>query len=368
MSMSFFTTLDISLSLQELGNIMLPVVGTLLGLIYAALIYWLEGGFSKLEHTRGMLEESLASDGKVLLDLLVGATAISLFAVIDSRTMASIGFWIFAVFYFKDLLISVGEQGYIKAVFGPGRIPQNANGCVVLIAKLHNSGWQGLLRIIFFSSPTIILPIFVNWGNNPVWKLTDNSIKIYIVSVTLFALVQVRSLLTLAFTIRKQINQQTRSSNIEAASTLNDENIEEWDKKRISLESSHLQELLEGLEIYTEFALQELINKPDWTSRDITSSPVLRWQSNPTKKGHFHMNLWIPYFRDASTTRDYIFTWTQKIFFTLAESTTEVSSFAISFYRKDEYGESHLAQFRDTKSNILSEKDKGISEIGRAHV
>jgi hypothetical protein len=92
------TILD-SINLNDLGKIMLPVTGTLLGLVYAALIYWLQKGFSRLEHTRTLLEDLLVANGKILLDLLVGASVVSLFAIIGSIKLISVAFWIFAIVF-----------------------------------------------------------------------------------------------------------------------------------------------------------------------------------------------------------------------------------------------------------------------------
>ena len=81
------------LYLSDLGKIMLPVTGTLLGLVYAALIYWLQKGFSRLEHTRSLLEDLLIANGRILLDLLVGVSVVSLLAIIGSINLITIAFW-----------------------------------------------------------------------------------------------------------------------------------------------------------------------------------------------------------------------------------------------------------------------------------
>jgi len=103
----------INLSFKETGIIMLPVTGTLLGLVYAAFIYWLQGGFAKLEHTRSLLEDLLVANGKVLLDLLVGASVVSLFVVLEATALASLALWIFFIVFVRDLMKAVAEAGYI---------------------------------------------------------------------------------------------------------------------------------------------------------------------------------------------------------------------------------------------------------------
>lgn len=362
--LDILSQLDVSLSLTELGNVLLPVNGTLLGLVYAGLIYWLDGGLSKLEFTRSILEDSLIADGKVLLDLLVGASIISLFAVIDSRGLASISFWIFAIAFSIDLLKSISEHGYIKTIFGSATISSQAPPFFQFIAKLRNAGYVGLFRFLFFAVPILLLPILINLNTGSFWVLSDASIKIHIIIVTIFALIQVRSLLTQAFEVRKQLNQQTSSSNVNSAVTLSDDK-EVWSKEQITLEKTLLQELLESANIYTVYTREDLLEKPDWTSRDLNpeQAPILKWQPNPGKHGNYHMNLVIPYLENNKMTRDYIFAWTRHIFILLAKSNTSAPTFAVSFYRKDEYGEDHLALFRGVKSTINSKKDKVQSDL-----
>ena len=76
---------------------MLPVTGTLLGLVYIALIYWLQGGLSRLEHTKTLLEDLLIADGKVLLDLLVGVSLVNLFAILQVHQLVVLSFWVFVI-------------------------------------------------------------------------------------------------------------------------------------------------------------------------------------------------------------------------------------------------------------------------------
>lgn len=356
--------LDVSLSLSGLGNILLPVNGTLLGLVYAGLIYWLEGGLSRLEYTRSILEDSLVADGKVLLDLLVGASIISLFAVVEGRGLASFSFWVFAIALTIDLLKSISKRGYIKTIFGPATIPSQASQIRQFVAKVRNAGYEGLFRFLFFVMPIFILPIAINLKTGAFWTLSDASIKIHTITVTLFALIQVRSLLTQAFEVRKQLNQQTTNPNVDAAITLSDSK-QEWNKEQIKLEGTLLQELLESANIYTVFTRDDWLENPNyWTSRNLQpeQAPVLKWQPKPDAHGNFHMNLLIPYLDNDKMTRDYIFKWTRYIFILIAESNSSVPTFAASYYRKDEYGEDHFALFRGVKSTIYSQKDKQQSD------
>jgi hypothetical protein len=57
----------IPLSLKDAATIMLPVVAALLGLVYAALIFWLQGGFAGLEYTASLLRPVISSSGKIIL-------------------------------------------------------------------------------------------------------------------------------------------------------------------------------------------------------------------------------------------------------------------------------------------------------------
>lgn len=141
-----------AVSLKETAKIMLPVTGTLLGLVYIALIYWLQGGLSRLEYTKTLLEDLLIADGKVLLDLLVGVSLVNLFAILQVHQLVVLSFWVFVIIFFIDLLKVTAEQGYVKTSFSSKFTPSHYGKNMQFLRKIRNAGWLGWTRLIFIPS------------------------------------------------------------------------------------------------------------------------------------------------------------------------------------------------------------------------
>jgi hypothetical protein len=125
------------------------VTGVLLGLVYSAHIYWLQGGFSKLEYTKNLLEDLLVAEGKIVLDLLIGASVISLFAVINSVSLISIIFYLFSLWFVTDLVRYTAELGYIKTLFSSKYIPSNYGRVRTYVKKILNAGFLGWIKPLF---------------------------------------------------------------------------------------------------------------------------------------------------------------------------------------------------------------------------
>lgn len=121
--MSVFHPL-IPISLKDAAAIMLPTTATLLGLVYAGLIFWLQSGFAGLEYSASVLRPIITANGKILLDLLVGATAVSLFSLLQSSILVSLAFWVFAVVFICDVFKAGAAQGYVTTIFSTKYIPK----------------------------------------------------------------------------------------------------------------------------------------------------------------------------------------------------------------------------------------------------
>lgn len=100
---------DLPIVLNDVAATLLPVSATLLGLVYAGLIFWFQGALKELRHTRDLVEDLIAPHGKTLLDLLVGIGLVSLFSYFGLLKVASLMFWLFAAIFAKDLVHFLGS-------------------------------------------------------------------------------------------------------------------------------------------------------------------------------------------------------------------------------------------------------------------
>ncbi len=344
---------NITLSLKETGSIMLPITGTLLGLVYAAFIYWLQGGFSKLEFTKTLLEDLMIADARVLLDLLIGASAISLFAVFETTTLVSVGFWIFAIVLIKDLLKAVAEQGYIITLFSTKYIPAEFGRFRQFLRKLRNAGVANWIRPVFLIFITVIYPVWLTFKVNPSWVVSNKSAIIFIYLTSAVSLLQIKSLLTVAFEVRKQLEKSMMTENETKAMQLEDKMIT-WSDKKIQLEQRIINERLLSIGILPYSKNKDLQVKHKWSSRDLNDKPVINGEPWIKEHGALHINIIIPYLENDHLTREFIFRWTKCILEVLAISKTEIRQYGLSFYRR-EIGESdtHFALIRANRDEVL---------------
>ena len=347
-----------AVSLKETAKIMLPVTGTLLGLVYIALIYWLQGGLSRLEHTKTLLEDLLIADGKVLLDLLVGVSLVNLFAILQVHQLVVLSFWVFAIIFFIDLLKVTAEQGYVTTLFSSKFIPSHYGKNMQFLRKIWNAGWIGWARLIFLYSICVMYPLAVsqNIGDFPL--LSEKSIVLFIFISTAIALVQIRSLLTQAFDTRKSLEREMATENEQKAVSL-DEKPVIWSKQKRELETMIIEERLKSVGVVQWIENDALIQKESWNSRDLQDTPLLKHKPWVKEHGSCHLNLIIPYLRDDQHTREFLFCWSKRILEVIAKSKTEARRYSLSFFRKEGgTKDTHFAMIRAGREEVL----KGLSQ------
>jgi len=351
-----------SLNLNDLGKIMLPVTGTLLGLVYAALIYWLQKGFSRLESTRTILEDLLIANGKILLDLLVGASVVSLFAVIGSIKLISIAFWIFAIVFMLDLLKATAEQGYIATIFSNKYIPENYSSFRRGLRKIRNAGVEGWLRILILFLVIILYPVLIGIGSDTkLWTLSENGAIIFICSSSIVSLLQIKSLLTQAFDARKQIESKLMKENEDKAKKIEEKPII-WSKEKLNIEMRIISERLKSIGVVSWDQLEDLMSNSYWTSRDLHDKPVLKSVPWVKEYGSCHFDIVIPYLDSDSLTRDYIYRWSRSILIIVSNSKTEVRQYSLSFFRKEDGRFNYFGMIRASRDDVIKTLSQNLSD------
>lgn len=345
-------------SLKETAKIMLPVTGMLLGLVYIALIYWLQGGLSRLEHTKTILEDLLIANGKVLLDLLFGASLVSLFALLQIHLLVILSFGVFGIIFFVDLLKVTAEHGYVTTLASSKFIPSHYGKNMQFLRKIWNAGGIGWARLIFLYGICVVYPLVVsqNRGNFP--SLSEKSIVLFIFISTAIALVQVRSLLTQAFDTRKTLEREMATENEQKARSLEEKPVI-WSEQKRKLETMVVEERLRSIGVIQWVENNALVQKESWNSRDLQDTPMLEYKPRVEEHGSCHLNIIIPYLRDDQHTREFIFYWSKRILEVIAKSKTEVCQYSLSFFRKEgDTKDTHFAMIRAGRDEVL----KGLSQ------
>lgn len=360
---NFILELNFNKSLSEVGEIILPVTGVLLGLVYTTHIYWLQSGFSKLEHTKDLLQDLLVAEGRIILDLLIGASVVSLFAIIELVSLISLLFYTFCLFFIIDLGKYTAELGYIQTLFSSKSIPPNYGLVRTYLKKILNAGIFGWIKPLFFGFLIVFCPLILSFDSilSGVLTLNNNSIIFFMFCSTLLSFVQVKSLLTEAFKFRKKVerNLSVKQKDETEFSSNQEPN---WNKNKRKLEEKVVLERLSSIGVIPDFQADDLTVRDSWTSRDLSNKPILSGNPIIKENGNCHLNIIVPYLEDDYKTREFIFLWTRKIFELLAESKTEIYNYAVSFFRKESsLPKTHFALVRASRTTILKLMDKNLS-------
>lgn len=347
-----------AVSLRETARIMLPVTATLLGLVYVTLSSWLQGGLSRLENTKSLFEELVTARGKVIVDLLLGASLVSLFAILGIPLLITLSFWFFGIIFLFDLLKETAVIGHTITLFSSKFIPSHYGTNRGFLRKILNAGLAEWIRSIFLYGICVVYPVIVSLNMTDLPSLSENSIILFIFISTTIVLFQVKYLLFAAFDNRKTLKRELATENEQKAMSL-DEKPVIWSKQERELETIIIEERLKSVGVVQWIENDALIQKESWNSRDLQDTPLLEHKTGVKEHGSCHLNLIIPYLRDDQHTRDFIFYWSKRILELIAKSKTEVRQYSLSFFRKEGGPtDTHFATIRAGRDEVL----KGLSQ------
>lgn len=347
--------LHISITLKDAAMIMLPTTATLLGLVYAGLIFWLQSGFAGLEYSASVLRPLITANGKTLLDLLVGATAVSLFALLQSSPLMSVAFWIFVMIFMIDVFKAASAQGYVATVFSTKLVPRNYGPTRKFFRAILNGGPVVWIRIVFFIALCVGYPFGVTFAGHGGLMLTDSAAIVFIFAATSLSLIQIRSLLIQAVEARAQIERQQIGDNERRAWTM-DGPMEEWPTEKRELERRIIASELGQVGVLPWTRVESLAHADKWTSRDLSALPVLEHEPWVQEHGNLHLDIVIPCFQTDEATRNFIFHWSRVILEALANSETAVTQYALSFWRHDGVtadAKTHFGMIKAGRSDVL---------------
>ena len=342
----------VTVSLNETAKIMLPITGTLLGLVFVASIYWLQSGFSRLEYTTTLIEDYFIANIKVLLDLLIGTSLVALFAILEIHLLIVLSFWFFGIIFLIDLLKVTAQRDYIATTFYLKYIPSKHGKIRLFSDKVFNyvAGW---IFLIFGYGTCVVYPIIVSQKTTGLPALSEKSLIIFMFVSTALVLSQVKFLLTQAFKIRKDIERMMQTEN-EKKATLLDEKPIVWSTEKRNIEIMIIEERLKSIEVIQWIDNNILFQKESWNSRDLKNIPVLNYKPRVEEHGKCHLEIIIPYLQDDKHTRDFIFRWSKEILEVIAKSKTGVRQYSMSFFRNEGGAAlTHFGMIRASREDVL---------------
>ena len=202
---------EISVQLQEVSALILPILLLFFALASSGLFYLSQVVFDGLEDKGDKIDELITAHGKLLLDLLVGSLLVILFSKTSLFLLASLSFWLFSVKFTIDILRLVAIRGYLRTIHSKGLlIPKEYNETKKFLRKLRNAGfmiWFMLGLLYFF---TVAYPLTVScWAEGVRCQLSKQSLVIFLLSSTTFSIFLVYSLTLEAVKVRGILRNKT---------------------------------------------------------------------------------------------------------------------------------------------------------------
>lgn len=332
--------------LADFLQLVLPLSGVLLGLVFAGLTFLLETGIKSLEYTRDLVREVFTRYAKIILRLLTYVTIVSLFALENFNSLIVASFFIFTILFIKSALDYVSYAGYIETMFSSKFIPTGYSKTRQYFRKIRNAGlkpWVRLGPAIFLIN---VLPLYWMYKTRS-YQLSNEGIYLSLFAALVLVVIELPSLITQTFDIQKQIAKKREEKNLEKAEALEDlEEGEAFSKEQIEIQSSIAKENIKQLGIRTIYELG--IEDVNWQE---TGNPVLQYEPIVNEYGTLHLNLILPELEGRpQRLREMIIEWVEKIMKSFQDWDTDILDIALSFWSFD--GKTHLAIFRGRPAEI----------------
>ena len=366
------------LSFANLGNILLPISGTILGLVYAGMTYWLRTVGSQFEYAADLLEDIIRSYAKVLIDLLVGVSLISFFSILESTALASLAFWIVSLLLLRDLLLLLAQEGLSTTLHSQKFIPKQYGRMRSFVRKILNCRFTQLINFSnFMVLASIGYPIFLTWSRNSLtWHLTTQSGSAFLVIAFVAGIWELRHLLVRGLDLKKKITdqlQQKSQREAERSAEQLDEPELEWGQDKRNVQRNIIKNSLEKIGIKNVNSEMDLDHPKGWSSRDLKDKPAIDSPPWVKETGSCVVDLITPYHPKSYEAREYILTWTCKTMEAMATSKSDIHHCTVNFHRRDSNDptdDTYLAQMKAKSSKIWSgiEEDLNCEELIEEYV
>lgn len=366
------------LSFANLGNILLPISGTILGLVYAGMTYWLRTVGSQFEYAADLLEDIIRSYAKVLIDLLVGVSLISFFGILESTVWASVAFWVVSFLLLRDLLFLLAQEGLSTTLSSKKFIPEQYGRVKSFFRKILNCRFTQLINFSnFMVFASIGYPLFLTWSHNSLtWHLTAQSGSTFLIIAFVAGIWELRHLLVRGLDLKKNITdqlQQKSQREAERSAEQMDEPELEWGEDKRNIQRNIIKNSLEKIGIKNLDGEMDLDHPEGWSSHDLKDKPAIDSPPWVKKTGSCVLDLITPYHPKSDEAREYILAWTCKTMKAMATSKSDVHYYTVIFRRRnsdDFTDETYLAQMKAKGNKIRSgiEEDLKCEELIKEYV
>ena len=143
---------------------LLSVSGTLLGLVFTALVLVIENGFSSFKYSRRMFLELYARFGKHLLVTLAYLTVTPLIAVYfsDVRSLLNIVYYVFVLLFIRSILDYQSHRGYIYTLNSAKFVPRNYGNFRRYFRYITNLGLINLVVLFVYIFVFTVYPVLIS--------------------------------------------------------------------------------------------------------------------------------------------------------------------------------------------------------------
>lgn len=217
---------DLPISFRDLSGVILPVSVTLLGLVYAGLIYWFQGAIERLKYAAELLEDVISANGKIILDLLVGVSLVSGCGLIGADGLAAVCFWIAGILITIDVSRLLLAHGYLETISTGKSLPPRFGLFRRGLRQALNAGVVNWTKGLAVFLPTVWYPMYVGLDAPPGLHISPTGLSVFLLTSMALSLLKLRSLLLEALEARDIIKARLSHENQESAQALTEPEIQ----------------------------------------------------------------------------------------------------------------------------------------------
>lgn len=172
---------------------LLSISGVLFGLIFTALLFVIQSGFSSFKFSRRMFLEQYVAFGNNVLTTLSYLTLMPLGVLYlgFDKVLLSIIYYVFALFFIKTFLDIYKQRGYIHTISSTAFVPSHYGKLRSYFRYIRNLGWLNGFILILWLAALWGYPIAISYQERAAFLITNKGFFYSTLLLLTFSVLQI---------------------------------------------------------------------------------------------------------------------------------------------------------------------------------
>ncbi len=172
---------------------LLSISGVLLGLIFTALLFVIQSGFSSFKFSRRMFLEQYVAFGNNVLTTLSYLTLMPLGVLYlgHARGLLSFLYYVFALLFTKTFLDVYRQRGYFHTIFSTAFVPAHYGKVRSYFRYIRNLGWLNVFFLMLWLAALWGYPVVISYQEQTTLFITDKGFFYSTLILLTFSILQI---------------------------------------------------------------------------------------------------------------------------------------------------------------------------------